>query len=106
MAALVNCQQCGDRAATVHVTEIVDGRPAETHLCRTCARDRVGFEVARPLECPDCGAFVQPLRPSILTEARTELKCGECGSVVAVYQTDQKSGALRSIVRVRRRKSS
>ena len=30
------CEACKDRPATIHVTEIVDRKPADRHLCRDC----------------------------------------------------------------------
>ena len=34
------CEQCGERPATVHFTEIVQGQKSEFHLCESCARDK------------------------------------------------------------------
>lgn len=31
------CQRCGQRPATVHLTEITNGNKQETHLCEVCA---------------------------------------------------------------------
>jgi protein arginine kinase activator len=33
----VNCQVCGASPATVHLTDIVQGKKKETHLCHSCA---------------------------------------------------------------------
>ena len=32
----MKCQKC-DRAATFHITDLVDGEPSELHLCEECA---------------------------------------------------------------------
>ncbi|MHB1629301.1 MAG: UvrB/UvrC motif-containing protein [Bacilli bacterium] len=34
------CEQCGERPATVHFTEIVQGQKSEFHLCESCAREK------------------------------------------------------------------
>ncbi|MBA2123837.1 hypothetical protein B9J78_02710 [bacterium Unc6] len=31
------CQVCGKKTATVHVTEIINDKPKEQHLCQNCA---------------------------------------------------------------------
>jgi protein arginine kinase activator len=33
----VKCQACGSNPATVHLTDIVQGKKKETHLCQGCA---------------------------------------------------------------------
>ncbi len=33
----MKCQQC-DRPATFHITDLVDGKPDEVHLCEECAQ--------------------------------------------------------------------
>jgi protein arginine kinase activator len=33
----MKCQQC-DRPATFHITDLVDGKPEEVHLCEACAQ--------------------------------------------------------------------
>ena len=34
----MQCELCKIKAATVHLTEIVDGQRTESHLCQTCAQ--------------------------------------------------------------------
>ena len=33
----MKCQKC-DRAATFHITDLIDGEPNELHLCEECAQ--------------------------------------------------------------------
>jgi len=33
------CERCGQRPATVHMTEIINGQKSDTHLCEICARE-------------------------------------------------------------------
>ncbi len=65
------CQECGERRATVHVTDFVDGKPVQTHLCEVCSSKKSGpsllsfaqlFGVIEPelrklsaMRCPHCG---------------------------------------------------
>jgi len=34
----MQCELCKNKAATVHLTEIVDGQRTESHLCQACAQ--------------------------------------------------------------------
>lgn len=36
----MNCEECGKRPATLHLTKIVNGEKTETHLCETCAKEK------------------------------------------------------------------
>jgi protein arginine kinase activator len=88
----VKCQVCGSNPATVHLTDIVQGKKKETHLCQECAEGQqllqqqelnlpailqtligqhvgpVADELAR-LACPTCGIRYMEFR------ARGRLGC-------------------------------
>ncbi|BCJ87370.1 UvrB/UvrC motif-containing protein [Effusibacillus dendaii] len=75
----MNCQECGQRPATVHFTKIIQGDKSEIHLCELCARekgewmnksngfslnsllsgllnfDSTGATVSAPVRCSTCG---------------------------------------------------
>lgn len=36
----MQCEECGERPATVHFTKIVQGEKSEFHLCEACAREK------------------------------------------------------------------
>ncbi|QOS98599.1 UvrB/UvrC motif-containing protein [Brevibacterium sp. JNUCC-42] len=36
----MNCEECGKRPATLHLTKIVNGEKSETHICEQCAKDK------------------------------------------------------------------
>ena len=38
----MKCDDCGVEDAMVHLTQIVDGRKSERHLCLTCAAKETG----------------------------------------------------------------
>lgn len=33
----MNCEECGKRQATLHLTKIVNGEKTEYHICEQCA---------------------------------------------------------------------
>jgi protein arginine kinase activator len=77
---LMTCQQCQDEA-TVHLTETVDGRRRELHLCPACAREAgVALPEAPPTLALD--AVIQSLIVTNVGELVGELAsltCPDCG---------------------------
>jgi protein arginine kinase activator len=77
---LMTCQQCQDEA-TVHLTEPVDGRRRELHLCLACAREAgVALPDAPPTLALD--AVIQSLIVTNVGELVGELAsltCPDCG---------------------------
>jgi protein arginine kinase activator len=75
----MKCDKC-TKKATVHLTEIVDGKVMEMHLCEDCARDQSEqmeqqFGLADLLAgLTDFGKHV----PSVQANAEA-LQCGACG---------------------------
>ncbi len=46
------CEQCEDKEATVHLTQVIDGQVKKLHLCEACAADS-GFEVEGSMSVTD-----------------------------------------------------
>ncbi|MCD6318445.1 UvrB/UvrC motif-containing protein [Candidatus Aerophobetes bacterium] len=73
------CQLCGQREATVHFKEVINGVTRELHLCEVCA-EKEGF-LSKSFPLPD---FSLPSLITGLTEFDTvlpkkEKKCPGCG---------------------------
>ena len=88
--AMIPCQSCKKRPATVHLTEIVKGEKREVHLCEECAQSE-GINPLTPqsffshlvdaskgatgeeleITCPNCGLTYAEFRQ------RGRLGCGE-----------------------------
>jgi protein arginine kinase activator len=94
----VKCHICGEREATVHYIEIIEGKKTSQWLCSECA-DREGLS---PLEAPlqshgaldaFLGEMLKGLAPSERTRERSvpEAVCPECGYE---YRRLQESGML------------
>jgi protein arginine kinase activator len=89
----MTCQSCGDEAS-VHVTDQVDGKMRELHLCKPCAR-RAGLAV--PKKAPDLGldAVVQGLIIAHVGELVGELaqsQCPYCGIKFMEFRTQGRLG--------------
>ncbi|KUO95123.1 UvrB/UvrC motif-containing protein [Ferroacidibacillus organovorans] len=77
------CEQCGNRPATVHFTEIVQGEKNEYHLCETCAKEK-GYAAYQFM----AGAFsvnqllsgLMNLDPAVKQRAASsQTRCESCG---------------------------
>ncbi|MDD2240824.1 MAG: UvrB/UvrC motif-containing protein [Kiritimatiellae bacterium] len=56
------CENCQQNPATVHVTQIVDGKVAKFHLCETCAQLK-GLDV--PEQALDLGNMLETLKEQL-----------------------------------------
>jgi len=93
MARPMTCQRCQDEAA-VHLTETVDGRRREVHLCLPCAR-KAGL--ALPESPPKLGLdqVVQGLIVAHVGELvgeLAELTCPDCGTRFMEFRTRGRLG--------------
>ncbi len=76
----MTCQRCSDEAS-VHLTETVDGRPTELHLCVPCAR-KAGIVLPEKPPALGLDAVVQGLIVAHVGELvgdLAELACPDCG---------------------------
>jgi protein arginine kinase activator len=74
----VKCQVCGANPATVHLTDIVQGKKKETHLCQGCAE---GQQILQQQEL-DLPAILQTLigqHVGAQADELARLACPECG---------------------------
>ncbi len=96
------CDSCGKNQATVHLTEIIDDKMNELHLCEECARNKSAAmeqqfglsdllgglaEFEKPAEdkevsaikCPNCGLSYKDFKKI------GRLGCGECYAAFKKY---------------------
>jgi protein arginine kinase activator len=76
----MTCERCA-AVATVHLTESIEGRLREVHLCRDCAR-AVGVLAAAPPALPDLDTVVAKLVNKHVEKLAGELSrrvCPGCG---------------------------
>ena len=70
----LRCEQCGEREATIHMTEIVDGEPTQRHLCEDCYN---GEEMPALSSSAIFAQLIGALAPE-LQQTENE-RCPECG---------------------------
>jgi protein arginine kinase activator len=88
--AEVKCQSCSS-AATVHLTDIVNGRKKELHLCQACAEQQQ-FIKKKELNLP---AIIQGLighHIGQLTEEWARLACPVCGIRYMEFRAEGRLG--------------
>ncbi|HEX6988999.1 MAG TPA: UvrB/UvrC motif-containing protein [Bacillota bacterium] len=44
MSRKILCQECGERPATFHMTQVVNNQTTDVHLCERCARESGEFD--------------------------------------------------------------
>jgi len=96
------CQACGKNSASVHVTQIVNGKKTEVYLCESCAREKgeidFPFEGKFPLHQFFSG--LMGLAPAGGTETTKKavsggLQCAECGLTHAQFGQIGRFGCSR-----------
>ena len=83
------CEECGERPATVHFTEIVQGRKTEFHLCEACAREKGAHAyqmVSGPFSVNQLLTGLMNLDPAVAERAAAPtLRCDRCGMTFAQF---------------------
>jgi len=81
-----SCDRC-ENPATVHLTEIRNGKTSEKHLCENCARQlhvpQTGKELQKLLKSFDPAA---PDAPAAALVVRAGRACPECGMTYAEFR--------------------
>ena len=81
----MQCDVCGKKKATVHLTEIVDQQMSEMHLCEECARQKnvqmeQQFGLADLLAgLADMGSKGTPAKDAAAAAKTAALTCAKCG---------------------------
>ena len=93
------CQRCGNRPATVHVTEVAAaGGHSEAHLCSACCQDAGWAPVLPP---PAVSELVAPAPAAAADEvdAGDDTACPTCGLAFADYQQVNLLGCAHDWIR-------
>src|SRR5690606_24150303 len=92
----MTCERCGDEA-TVHLTEKVEGRLRELHLCGRCAK-RAGLPLGQPPPAPDLDSVLDQLILAHVGELVGDLarrRCPDCGAKYMEFRTTGRLGCPR-----------
>ena len=74
----MQCDLCGKKKATVHLTEIVDEQITEMHLCEECAREK-SVQMEQQFGLADLLAGLADFGKQVKDFDKVALKCENCG---------------------------
>lgn len=87
----MDCDQCHEREAVIHLTQIVDEQVTTLHLCERCAAER-GVESAAAVGKTPLGGFLAAMGKGVTPQvAGIAGACPRCG---ATLQDFRESGRL------------
>lgn len=74
----MQCNICGKKKATVHLTEIVDEQVSEMHLCEDCAREK-SAQMEQQFGLADLLAGLADFGKQVKDIEKVKLECPTCG---------------------------
>ena len=87
----MRCDECGEREAVVHLTQIVNEQVTTVHLCEKCAAER-GVESPAQLTKSPLGSFLAAMGKPGATVATDEASCPGCGATLADFRDSGRLG--------------
>lgn len=75
------CEECKEKPATVHLTQMYNGKKVETHLCESCASNKGAIIMDGKLSIPNLlGSFLgHNFNIHGITSAPNSVSCPHCG---------------------------
>jgi len=86
----MQCDICGKKKATVHLTEIVDDQMTEMHLCEECARQK-SVQMEQQFGLADLLAGLADFGKHVKDAQEVDIQCPNCG---LTYEEFRKFGRL------------
>lgn len=86
----MQCDVCGKKKATVHLTEIVDEQMSEMHLCEECAREK-SAQMEQQFGLADLLAGLSDFGKQAQDIDDKKMQCPQCGTT---YDDFRKLGRL------------
>lgn len=92
------CENCKEKKASVHFSEIKNGIKAEMNLCEDCAKEKNNISLGHNLNIP---FSIQDIFSSIMNadvdnvfSKRSEITCPKCGSTYTRFRNTGKFGCV------------
>lgn len=102
------CDQCRERDAVVHLTQIVDAEVTQLHLCEKCAAAK-GIETTVALPKHPLGDFLHAVQQHGTPAAGDQVRCAYCQTSLRDFRASGRlgcaqcytafEGALRELLR-------
>lgn len=88
------CNQCQERDAVVHLTQIVENAVAQVHLCEKCAAER-GIETNVSVPKNPLGDFLQAAQQQAQQLPGDAARCSYCGTSLRDFRASGRLGCAR-----------
>lgn len=88
------CDNCQERDAVVHLTQIVDNSVTQLHLCERCAAER-GVETTVATPKHPLGEFLQAVQQQLAAPSTDAQKCTFCGMTMKEFRATGRWGCAR-----------
>ncbi|MGB7606290.1 MAG: UvrB/UvrC motif-containing protein [Lutisporaceae bacterium] len=77
----MQCDECGNRPATVHITKIENGKKTDRHLCEQCAVENNALSINTTFSINDIltGLMKSGNVLPIKVDVQKDIKCDVCG---------------------------
>ncbi|HET8769810.1 MAG TPA: UvrB/UvrC motif-containing protein [Gemmatimonadaceae bacterium] len=85
------CDQCHERDAVVHLTQIVDAAVTQVHLCEKCAAAR-GIETSVTVPKHPLGDFLQAVQQQAVQFPGDAARCAYCGTSLRDFRASGRLG--------------
>ncbi len=88
------CEDCGKNSATFHMTEIINGKGKEIHLCEECASKNDDFSFSSSFTIQDllAGLLDIPGEHDFKAGFEEDISCSSCGTTYEEFKRKGKFG--------------
>ncbi len=88
------CEDCGKKPPTFHMTEIINGKTKEIHLCEDCAskNEEFAFDSSFTIQNLLAGLLDISAEENFEIEDMTDLSCEGCGTTYVQFRRNGKFG--------------
>ncbi len=90
---MTQCENCGERPAVIHLTQVVGGTQTTMHLCEQCAAEK-GVETGAALTKFPLGDFLASLAKAEQAPA-LDVPCPYCGATLHNFRETGRLGCAR-----------
>ncbi len=89
----MKCENCGERHAQIHLTQIVDNSVTTVHLCEECASDK-GVQTGAAAQANPLNDFIASIGMGVGSNISDEDSAIECSSCQSTLRDFRESGKL------------
>lgn len=89
------CQNCNERNASMHLTQIINGKKTEVYLCQQCAQEHKQLTVFNPFNISDFFSDIlniQDPAPATYKMEQRPIRCEKCGLTFEEFRSIGKLG--------------